>query len=97
MAGVTHMLEGGQDIPQEAWPDAHSDGLLTNIMPSVQSTTEVVNSNELQLVGSKSLILLWNGYQKLGKGVYSTIFKRIIDGDCPVSSCQESQRKNVCL
>ena len=32
---------------------------------------------------SDCLILLWNEYQVLGKDIYTTIFKRITDKQCP--------------
>ena len=36
------------------------------------------------------LILLWNEYQMIGKEIYDNIFRRITDGECPVSNCRSS-------
>merc|ERR1719270_365035 len=41
------------------------------------------------------LILLWNNYQTLGKDIYQTIFKRIIEGKCSVSNCKFTVDKNL--
>ena len=32
--------------------------------------------------------MLWTEYQMLGKDIYSTIFRRVTEGRCPVSNCR---------
>ena len=50
-------------------------------------------SKSNSLVGegkAPKLILLWNEYQMIGKEIYDNIFRRITDGECPVSNCRSS-------
>ena len=38
---------------------------------------------------SPKLVLIWNEYQRLGTSIYDNMFQRIVQGDCPTSSCKE--------
>ena len=51
---------------------------------------KIGESKSNSLVGEGKLILLWNEYQMIGKEIYDNIFRRITDGECPVSNCRSS-------
>ena len=48
----------------------------------------VVKVDRKMLEEEKKLVLLWSEYQMLGKDIYSTIFKRITNGQCMYSNCR---------
>ena len=54
----------------------------------MRDVSENVETTRMSVVEESKLILVWTEYQMIGKDIYSTIFSRISNNECPVSNCR---------
>ena len=54
----------------------------------MRDVSENIERTRMNVVEESKLILVWTEYQMIGKDIYSTIFSRISNNECPVSNCR---------
>ena len=75
---IEERMQERQEVREEGMEEVLEERQMERLETSAMKTTEK----------QSKLVLLWNNYQMIGKEIYTTIFRRITDHQCPVSDCR---------